>query len=63
MHARPFRSVANSSDLEQYLRSSLGDRRAVEAIGRVQVGEIARLAEPFDAKRRDPLPEDSAQPR
>ena len=59
---RPFQAVANSSDLEQDLRNGFGDRGAVEAIGGVEVGEVAGLAELLDTERRDALAEDAAEP-
>src|SRR5215212_7230515 len=52
----------DSSVLEQNLRSCFGDRRAVEAIRGVEVGKAAGLPELLDAKRRDALPADSAEP-
>ena len=48
---------------EQQLGNGLGDRVAVEAVGGVEVGEVAGLAEPLDAERRDALAEDAAEPR
>ena len=48
---------------QQKLGNGLGDRGAVEAIGGVEIGEVAGLAELLDAERRDALAEDAAEPR
>ncbi len=48
---------------QQQLGNRLGDRGAVEAVGGVEVGEAAGLAELLDAERRDALAEHAAEPR
>ena len=48
---------------KQDFRRRFGDRVAVEAVGGVKVGKVAGLAELLDSERRDPLAEDSTEPR
>ena len=59
---RRLRRLSIPSILEQELGRSFGDRRGVQAIGGVEVGEAAGLPEFLDAERRDALAEDSAEP-
>lgn len=49
--------------MEQYLDNALGNRISIEAIGRVEIGEAAGLAELLDAERRHAVAEDAAEPR
>ena len=48
--------------IQEQLGRRLGDRVAVEAVGAVEVGQAAGLAEAVDAERRDPLAEHAAEP-